>query len=320
MSATRHDPTAPRGRKPAMVRGLLWREWLLHGNLILNALALWLICSFVVLAFFHPGSVLAFGVIYAIIAGATFGGSEAMEGSEEFSFSLPPTRADRYVVRLLCGLTTVLGFTIFGILTVAFDVPQRLWGLVVTTGYTDPFPPCTASFLYPLAVLLPYALFGTTFAFAAVASSRGIAQVAWFNGTLAVGVVLGLGFLSEKLLWDKPNGIIASPAVAIFGTVLMAVGYLAYERKEGISRPSPVAQARSSWGWVIAVILLLLVLFLFMLIPVSTTPVVPPPRFTEPERLEEPDAVPIRTIGPIQENTLPVPKKPLILQQRKRES
>jgi hypothetical protein len=272
MSATTRDLDPSQGTRPSVVEGILWREWILHGNLILNALALWLVCGYVVLAFFHPGCVLVFGVIYAIIAGAAFGGSEAVEGSEEFSFSLPPTRTDRYVVRLLFGLMTVLGFTVFGVVTVAFDVPQLLWGLVVTTGYTEPFPPCETDFLYSLAVLLPYAIFCTTFAFAAVASSRGVAQVAWFNGTLAVGVVLGLGLLGEELLWGELNGIIACPAVGILGTAVMAVGYLAYRRKEGISRPSPVAQARSAVGWIFAVILLLLVFFLYALLPLRSVP------------------------------------------------
>jgi hypothetical protein len=132
---------------------------------------------------------------------------------------------------------------------------------MVESGYTDPFIACTADFLVPLAVLLPFTVFSFTFAFAAVAGSPGVARVAWFNGTLGAGLFLGVGLLAERLIWDTLNGFVSCPALAVSGAGVLLVGYLAYVRKEGISRPAPMQRSSALGVWIV---LGLLVLFLFM--------------------------------------------------------
>ena len=52
--------------------GLLWREWLAHGEIVLGFLAAYLVLGWVLEIFFHPGFVLGFGAIF-IVLGASVG-------------------------------------------------------------------------------------------------------------------------------------------------------------------------------------------------------------------------------------------------------
>jgi len=165
------------------VKGLLWKEWLEHGGLLTAFLSVWLVCGWVLLIFNHPGWLLAFGICYTLLAGPAFGGAGAAEGSEEFSFSLPPTRGKQYFVRLAAGGAPLILFLALGLLAVGLDLPQRVWRLFVETGLTEPFPDAEQSYLYALALTFPLAVFALAFAFAALATSR--TAVAWSGGLAA---------------------------------------------------------------------------------------------------------------------------------------
>src|ERR1051325_5659325 len=80
-------------------RGLLWSEWFAHSQLLLIFLAVWLVAVWTLPLFTHPGWVLILGALYAIMAGPIYGGGDVLEGCEEFTFALPPTRAERYFSR-----------------------------------------------------------------------------------------------------------------------------------------------------------------------------------------------------------------------------
>jgi hypothetical protein len=276
----------------SVYRGLLWREWLAHRNLIINALAVWLVCGWVLLIFFHPGFIIPFGVLYALVAGTLFGGGDAAEGSEEFSFALPPTRRERYLARMIFGGATVLGFAALGDVAIALDLPQQLWALFVNSGFSGPFRRCEPRFLHALAIALPFATFAFTFAMTANAATR--IQIGWtVLGLLLALAVMGLGFLGERFLWEELNGYVSVTALVALAPLGLLVGYLAYQRKEGISRPAPLA-ARSRWGpWLAALIVVgavLGALFVWLLadspapeatpasMPVVTDPPALPPR------------------------------------------
>jgi len=284
-------------------RGLLWREWLAHRGVVIHALAAWLACAWVLLIFFHPGFIIAFGVIYAFVAGTVFGGADAAEGSEEFAFALPPTRSERYVARLAIGGGTVAGFCLLGVASIALDLPQRLWALVVETGFTEPFPVCEMPSLYLLAVAVPLAVYAFGFAIAAVAGSRGLVAVSWLFAGAAAGAVVGAGCIVEALLWQTVHGWAVAVVLLALAPLGLLLGYFGYVRKEGVSRPTPM-QGRSSW-WIVflvlGVVLLLLFLMYFMVsgdrrpsvaddtpTRVSQPPVPVPRRAVEPERMPAP--------------------------------
>jgi len=263
-------PVATGPLETNILKGLLWREWLAHRNLLLGFLVAWLVLLWVLGIFFHPGFLIAFGVIFAFVVGPRLGGADAAEGSEEFSLSLPPTRSQRYLVRMGLGLVSVFLLTGLGSLAIWLDLPQRLWSLVVESGFTEPFPPVGHGFLYLLAVVAPLGVFAFTFAIASVANSRGLVAGAGLGGALSAAILLALGLLAEYLLWQTLNGYITCPALAAVSTMVLLLGYLAYvRRKEGISRPSPIARGGRGW-WiagiiVIAVIIMVIVLVLFAL-------------------------------------------------------
>jgi len=262
-------------------RGLLWREWLAQRNLIITSLAVWLACGWVLLLFFHPGFIIAFGVIYALLAGPRLGGADAAEGSEEFAFALPPTRAERYLARLALGGSTVLVFTLLGVATIVLDLPQQVWGLFVNSGFTEAFPACKERFLYPLAVAIPFAVFAFSFAIAATAGTRGMVAGSWFVSGWFVGAATGLAFLGEWALWREVNGYISVLALFALAPLALLAGYLRYILKEGVSRPAPVRGA--SLAWVVAAVLVLLI-FLALVSYIASGRVAMPTRGPEPRQ------------------------------------
>jgi hypothetical protein len=265
MAAELDRTTAPeqaaRAPKPNVARGLLWREWIAHREIVIHALAVWLVLGWVLIVFNHPGWIIAFGVLYAWLTAPRFGGAEAAEGSEEFSFSLPPQRTQRYLTRLALGGATLLAFTGFGVLAIGLDLPQTLWGIFVSSGFTEPFPACRPRYLYALALACPVAVFSFTFVVAANASSRGLVSWSWLVGSLAAAGVLAGGFLSERLVWGELNGVVSSSALIALSASALLAGHQLYVRKEGISRPAPLPSG--GLLWVLAVVLVVIILVLF---------------------------------------------------------
>ena len=236
-------------------------------GLVIGALAVWLTLIWVLLIFFHPGFVLAFGVIYVLIGAAGFAGGDALEGSEEFAFSLPPTRGEQYLAKLALGLGTTVAFTALGVLSIALDLPQLIWSVFVNSGFTEPFPVCDEPMVYGLAIALPLACFACTYAMSANAGTRTMVMVSAFLGVLLAAAVMGGGFIAEYALWDAVNGYISIPGLLALAPMALMVGYGFYVRKEGVSRPTPIGGGTGAWVWVVvivvAVFLLLALVFFF---------------------------------------------------------
>src|SRR4051812_18221634 len=94
-----------------IVRGLLWREWRQHQGVFSWIATCWLVAVWMVPIGPHA-FLLPFGVIAAALLGSSVGGADAGEGTEEFSFSLPPTRSQRYLVRLGLSGLALLGLQV----------------------------------------------------------------------------------------------------------------------------------------------------------------------------------------------------------------
>jgi hypothetical protein len=285
----------------ASTRGLLWREWLAHGETLLLLVSTYLIFGWALQIFFHPGFMLMFGVILALFAGSACGGSDASEGSEEFAFSLPPTRGERYIVRLAFGGLFVGTLTVVGLLSIALDLPQIAWSIFVSSGFTTPFPKAEPGFIYALALAIPSAAYAMTFAVAAAASTRGTVNASWLLGGLGAAAVMAVGFGAEWLLWFELNGYISTPLLLAATALAAQGGYFLYVRKEGVSRPAPMT-ARAGSAWLILVALVVVVVFLLMMFMVKSNSVSTKTVDTGPTRETQP-APRVETSVPAQSET-----------------
>jgi hypothetical protein len=250
--------------RPRVFVGLIWKEWLANRNIVMFFAVVWLLGLPVLELFFHPGFILALGLIYAFWAAPRFAGLEVMEGSEEFSFSLPATRSQRYLAKLTVGGVPLLLMTVVGVLAIALDWPQMLWGLAVQSGFTRPFPAVVPNerFIYYIAVALPLATFAFAFVTAATARSATTAYASGFLGLVETGVTFGLCCLAEDHLLGKVNGAISTPVLLALSICALALGHFFYTRKEGISRPAPMRQGR--WLiWVLVAVAAFLLLTAF---------------------------------------------------------
>ncbi|MFH1730117.1 MAG: hypothetical protein ABIF82_00520 [Planctomycetota bacterium] len=268
MSAENEAVAASGGGRtiPKIWRGLLWREWLAHEGLVLWTVCAWIVGGWVLMLFFHPGWIIGFGVLYAMIAGQSFGGGDTLAGTEEFTISLPPTRRHQYVARLILACGTTLAFTAFGTLAIAFDLPQRVWGLVVESGFTEPFPPCDPPWLYGLAIGAPFLTLALTFGIAATAKTRGTAIAAAFVGLVGVFAEVWIAYGAEHLLWGRETGLITVTAPLAIGVMVLLYGYGRYLRKEAVARPGGTGRMS---GVVIVVIVIVVVALLMLTMRVN---------------------------------------------------
>jgi len=218
--------------------------------------------------FTNPLWNLTFGVLYALFLPCFVTSKDAHEGAEEFAFSLPPTRSQLFATRLaFCGLPFVamLGA---GLVAIAFDVPQVFWGLVVESGFTEPFDsPLSMPASYAYAVAVPVAIFAFMFALGAVATGRGSARAAWIGGVILPGILVAIGLFVETRFASRPTGVVTCPALLVASAVVLVAAYAKYLRKDAISRPRPTGSGSSMWIWVvIGTIVVLVLLFLTLVL------------------------------------------------------
>src|SRR5678815_193701 len=124
--AAADPPAAAAPVKPSarVWRGLLWSEWYAHSQVLLIFLAVWLLAVWTLPLFTHPGWILILGGLYALMAGPMYGGADVLEGCEEFTFALPPTRTERFFSRLIVGLGTLLFLCFMNVVALGLDLPQ----------------------------------------------------------------------------------------------------------------------------------------------------------------------------------------------------
>jgi hypothetical protein len=255
------------GRRDVL-RGLYWQEWFAHGSAMLLVLSAWLIGQWVLMLFFHPAWVLGWGIILGAWLGAAFAGADVVEGAEEFSLALPPTRRQRYWVRLSISLSVLVFLVGTSLLAIRFNLPQKLWGLLVESGFTGPFPipvdkGYTAFFWYGLAMAAPLAAYGVAFGLACLTSTRDqVAGGAMMLGMLFVGAGILIGQTLDGWLWrGRPHDIDSLFSVIILLALAMlylVLGYVGYQRKDGVVRPRGTYSPEMKAGLASAGILMLL--------------------------------------------------------------
>ena len=233
------------------IHGLLWCEWYAHSKLLLFFLAAWLACVWVLPLYANPAWILLFGALYALAAGPIYGGSDTIDGCEEFTFALPPTRGERYLARLAVGGGALLLFTGLDLLALGLDLPQILAKLYVDTGLIRPRPVFESGLLPGLMMVLPFAVFAFSFVLSAVAHSRALVLTAWFWALLLSLAALQLGFWYEELVWDKLNGFFSCPLLALLATASLCGGYRAYARKQIGHHTAPITLPPRWWLWIV---------------------------------------------------------------------
>jgi len=244
-------------------RGLMWRHWLAGRWAIVGGLVVLLAGGWALMLFHHPGWIIATGSIFAAISGIMFGGTDASDGSEEFAFALPPTRSQRYISGIVLGGGAVLAYCLIGTMSIALDLPQFLWSLVVDSGFTTPFGPWVETYLYFLAIVVPLLVFACTHICASLSQTRGAVWLSWLPAVGITGLVVWLGCMAEDEIWGRINGYICVPALLAMGAMFLLFGHTRYVRKEGISRPGGTTAGGGSW-W-IWIIMAVIVVFLLMM-------------------------------------------------------
>jgi hypothetical protein len=247
-----------------IIRGLLYKEWLAHRNWIVGPWALWLACGLVLPVFHHPAWIFGLGMLYVLFAAPTIGGMDAAEGSEEFAFSLPATRTQIYLTRLALFGGNLIALLAVGLLTIAFNVPQHLWRLVVESGLTEPFR-VVPGLWYAIAFCAPLAVGAWAFVLAALARSRGEVTNAGTQGVLFAGIIGSAGMTAEYFCWQRTNGLIVCPALVMLTVAILGLGLYLFTRKEGVSRPAGVGGGKRR-VWIIVALLAEALVLTFLLL------------------------------------------------------
>jgi hypothetical protein len=231
--------------------GLLWCEWFAHSKLLLFFLVTWVASVSIVPFYFNPAYILVSGALFAIVAGPVYGGSDTSEGCEEFTFALSPTRAERYLARLVVGGGALLLLTAIDLLALGLDLPQILAKLYVDSGLIRPWPVFKSGLLYGLVLVLPFTVFAFSFVISAVTHSRALLLSAALWAILISLAALRLGFWYEELVWENLNGWFSCPLLALMSVAVLWGGYLAYQRKEIGHYTTPITIPAHWWFWVI---------------------------------------------------------------------
>jgi hypothetical protein len=236
-------------RRGSAFYGLLWCEWFAHSRLLLSFLIFWLACVWLLPFFTHSGWILFIAGAFALIGGPVYGGGDTIEGCEEFSFSLPATRAERYLARLTVGGGALLLITVLDLLALGLDVPHFLARLYLDTGLLKPLPVVKPRLLYGLVLAFPFAVFAFSFALAAISHSRMLILTAWFWSLLAAMAFTQLAFLYEQQLWGELNGYFSAPLLLLVGLSALWGGYRAYLLKEIGHHHQPLTLPPRFWLW-----------------------------------------------------------------------
>jgi hypothetical protein len=231
--------------------GLLWCEWFAHSKLLLGVIAVWLASVWIFPLYVNPACILLFGGLFAIIAGPIFGGSDTGDGCEEFTFALPPTRAERYSSRLVVGGGALLLLTAIDLLALGLDLPQILAKLYVDSGLIHPWPMFKSGLLYGLVLVLPWTVFAFSFAISSITHSRAVLLSAALWAILISLAALRLGFWYEELVWGNLNGLFSCPLLLFLSVAVLWGGYRVYQRKEIGHHAVPINIPASWWLWII---------------------------------------------------------------------
>ncbi len=227
--------------------GLLWSEWFIHSRLLLVFIWGWLAAVWILPLVTHPLWVLVVSVVYALIAGPAIGGSDVVHGCEEFTFTLPATRENRFWARLMLGGGGLLVLTIITVFSLDANLSDILLRIFLDSGlggveFRRP------ELLYGLLFAFPFDIFAIGFSVAALTTRRTVAFTAWVWGALGALSTLRGGAYFEEMLWGRLTGRLTVPALLVSGLGILVVARYGYARKEAGASGTPLRMPLSWWG------------------------------------------------------------------------
>ncbi len=247
-------------RQWSWISGLLWAEWFAHSRLLLSFLLLWLCAAWVVPLFAHPGWIMIISFLYALVAGPSYGGSDAVDDCEEFTFSLPATRSDRFLARLTVSGMTLMMFVGLDFLVLGMDWQSTLKRFFLDAGLMEPSPELKPGLLYGLVMALPVNVFCISFVVSSVVRRRFILFTSWFWSLVISLGILYLGVVAEEWWWHEVNGYFSFPMLVFSSLTILKMGHRLYKHKEVGHYGAPVSLPAGFWAWMLMWILALLLL------------------------------------------------------------
>ena len=244
-----------RGWSMKVWKGLLWSEWFAHSKMLLVFLLLWLLGAWMIPFVAHPGWILAIGLGYALLAGPAYGGTDAVEGCEEFTLSLPATRTERYLARMMLGLGTLMMFVALDFVVLGLDWTATVHRVFINAGIVESSPNLKPGLLYGLALAMPLFIFSLSYSLASVARVRFLILTSWFwSLVVALGILYG-GLKYEEVLWQDPNGYFCTSFFLIGSAAALWTGYRLYQKKEVGHYGAPITLPQWWWAWLLAIVL-----------------------------------------------------------------
>lgn len=246
---------APVELRPVSIGALLWSEWFSHSKLLLAFLVAWLVLFWAVPLLVHPLWILAYGVVFALVAGPSMGGTDVINGCEEFMLAFPATRKGRFRARMTLGLGGLVLFTAMDLGVLGLNLSDVLARLFLSTGLMQPVQINQPGLLYGLVAAFPAAVFAFSFAIAALARTRTVAFTSWLWGSLfALGILRG-SLEMEEALFERFNGAAATPLLTVATAGVLWLADKLYQLKEAGTEAPPLKIPLSWWGWMVAVAL-----------------------------------------------------------------
>lgn len=231
--------------------GLLWCEWYAHSRLILTFLIFWLVGMWILSMMANAVWIIILGVIYSYFAGVLFGGSDVIQGIEEFSLSLPPTKAQRYVARLIVGGGSVVVINTMSLISLGTDLPQILAGVAIQSGIADNALRMNLFPFYGLLYGIPIVSFSMCFVLSILGRSRMIVMVSWVWAALVAIFLLHFGIFYEEKYFGKFHGRVAVPLLLVVSLSILVLGYRFYNTKQPGESGPPIAMPNRWWLWVV---------------------------------------------------------------------
>lgn len=246
----------------SFLKGLVWAEWFAHSRLLLVFLLLWIGSAWIVPLFLHPGWIMVISFLYALIAGPAYGGSDAVDDCEEFTFALPATRSDRYLARLVVSGATLLMFVVLDILVLGMDWQSTLKRLFLDTGLMVPSPELKPGLLYGLVLALPFNIFCVAYVVSSVVRRRFILFSSWFWSLVFSLGLLYVGVISEEWVWQEMNGFFSFPILVFSSFVVLIIGHHLYCHKEVGHYGAPISLPPGFLAWLVLWLVALVLLVL----------------------------------------------------------
>ncbi|HAB15712.1 MAG TPA: hypothetical protein PLX89_01755 [Verrucomicrobiota bacterium] len=239
-------PSRPSRRRRLWV-GLIWGEWFAHSRLLLAFLVLWLAAVWLLPFVAHPLWILMLSGLVAVVGGPAFGGSDVMGGCEEFAFSQPTTRAQRFDARLLVAVGCLLTVTVMNVIALYHNLADLILSFFVSTGLAA-VELRHPELLYGVIFAVPLAAMAIGFSVAALATTRAVAYTAWVWGALGALTGLRAGLSLEDFVWDRLNGRITVPLLLAVTVVILGITRKLYVAKEAGRASSPLRLPLSGWA------------------------------------------------------------------------